>query len=171
MGHSEEFAVVFKLHFLFLVSSTSFVISSSSITVTMNLITTTKYPSLTTLALFIWSASYHILSVSYHILIFRATGRLGGCDYEKGHFYLWSTTLVGKTSFLNENLTAADVSSSNTRLKFVLPYGNKASFSARKPYFLWPVIQRKLYRRFKCFNNHMANWQLPSHQLQQINIF
>lgn len=101
MEHSEEFAVVFKLHFLFLVSSTSFVISSS-ITVTMNLITTTKYPSLTTLALFIWSASYHILSVSYHILIFRATGRLGGCDYEKGHFYLWSTTLVGKTSFLNE---------------------------------------------------------------------
>ena len=74
----------------------------------MNLITTTKYPSLTTLALFIWSDSYHILSVSYHILVFRATGRLGGCDYEKGNFYLWSTTLVGKTSFLNE--TEADCS-------------------------------------------------------------
>lgn len=108
MEHSEEFTVIFKLRFLFLFSSKLFVISSSSITVTMNLITTTKYPSLTTLALFIWSDSYHILSVSYHILVFRATGRLGGCDYEKGNFYLWSTTLVGKTSFLNE--TEADCS-------------------------------------------------------------
>ena len=164
MEHSEEFTVKFKLRFWFLFSSKSFVISSSSITVIMNL--TTKSPSLTTLALFIWSDSYHILSVSYHVLIFTATDRLGGCDYEKRNFYLWSTTLVGKTSFLNE--TEPDCSwSIITKYPFEihLTIWTWGFLLSKETLFLLTSYTKKTYRRVKCFNNHMANWQLPSYQL------